>query len=94
MGDLCELLVQVTTHALGRGVGVCHLRMFRLQVLQLMHEEVEVLIADGGLVQHIITVIMFVKLLAKLLDALYLVHIFLFVGCKITTFFCTNQKKW
>ena len=42
-----------------------------------MHEEVEVLIADGGLVQHVIAVIMFVKLLAELLDALYLVHCFI-----------------
>ena len=77
MGHLCELRIQITAHALGRGVGIRHLGMLCLQILQLMHEEVEVLIADGGLVQYIIAVIMFVKLLAELLDALYLVHCFI-----------------
>ena len=86
MGHLCELRIQVTAHALGRRVGIRHLRMSGLQVLQLVHEEVEVLIADGGLVQHIITVIMFVKLLAELLDALYFVHFFVVLTAKILLF--------
>ena len=86
MSHLRELRVQVAAHALGRRVGICHLRMSGLQVLQLVHQEVEVLIADGRLVQHVITVVMFVKLLSELLDALYLVHFFVVLTAKILFF--------
>ena len=74
MGHLLELCIEVTAYALCWRVGVVHLWMSRLQVLQLMHQEVEVLIADGGLVQYVVTVIMFVKLFTKLYDSLFLVH--------------------
>ena len=57
-----------------------------LQVLQLVHQEVEVLIADGGLVQHVITVVMLVKLLAELLDAFDFVHFFVVLTAKILFF--------
>ena len=62
MLHLPELLIQVAAHALGRGVLVCHLRMFRLQILQLVHHEVELLIAYRRLVQHVVLVIMLVQL--------------------------------
>ena len=74
MFHLAEFFIQVAAHPLGRGVGVCHLGMLRLQVLQLMHQEVEFLIADGRLVQHVVTVVVLVQFLAQLVDSLYLVH--------------------
>ena len=48
--------------------------MLRLQVLQLVHQEVEFLVADGGLVQHVVAVVVLVQFLAQLLNTLYFVH--------------------
>ena len=86
MLHLTELLIEVTAHALGRGVLVCHLRMLRLQVLQFVHHEVELLVADRRLVQHIVPVVMLVQFFPQLYDSLFLVHNLLFL-CK------GNEKK-
>ena len=64
MRHLTEFLVQVAPHSLGWRVRVVQLRMLRLQVLQLPHQTVKLLIVDNGLVQHIVTVIMFMQLLS------------------------------
>ena len=74
MGHLGELLVEVAAHALCGRVGVGHLGMPGLQVLQLMHQEVELLVADDGLVEHIVTVVMLVQLAPQLLDSVLLGH--------------------
>ena len=59
---LPELCLQVTTHTLGRRVGVGHLWVARLQVLQLVHQLIEVVVTDAGLVLHVIPVVMLMQL--------------------------------
>ena len=48
--------------------------MLRLQILQFVHHEVEFLIADRRLVQHVVAVVVLVQFLAQLLNTLYFVH--------------------
>ena len=67
--------------------------MLGLKVLKLVHHKVEVLVANGRLVQHIITVVMLVKLLAELLNTLYLVHDSFFYWLQIYYFFLYEPKK-
>ena len=74
MGDLSELGLQVAAHALCGRVGVVELGVARLQVLQLVHQQVEVVVADGGLVLYVVVVIMFVQLAAELRYAFCLRH--------------------
>ena len=81
---LPELLVQVTAHTLGWRVGVGHLRMTGFQILQLVHHEVEFLVADGRLIQHVITVVMLVQLFPQLLYAFDFIHSLQLFACKGT----------
>ena len=48
--------------------------MLGLQVLQLMHQEVELLIADRGLVQYVVSVVVLMQFFPKLFNAFDLVH--------------------
>ena len=74
VGHLLEFLVQVGAHTLRRRVGVGHLGMARLQFLQLLHLEIELLVADDWLVQHVVAVVMVVQFASQLLNSLFLVH--------------------
>ena len=74
MRYLTELRLQVAAHALRRRVGVGHLRMAGFQVLQLVHQLVEVVVADTRLVQHVIPVVMLMQLVPQLRYPLLLVH--------------------
>ena len=49
--------------------------MSGFQVLQFMHHEVEILITDHGLIEHIISIIMLVQLFAQLDDSIFFGHI-------------------
>ena len=60
VGHLPELLVQVAAHTLSGTVGVGHLGMAGLKVLQLVHQEVEFLIRDRRLVLNVIAMVMLV----------------------------------
>ena len=71
---LTKLRIQITTHSLGGRVGIGHLRVLSLQILQFVHEEVELLIAYRGLVQDIISVVMLMQFLPQLFYARFLVH--------------------
>ena len=75
MGYCLELVVQVATHTLGGGIGVEHIRMPGLQLLQLVHHLVKFLIGDDGGIEYIIIIIMPVQLLPQAYDALSLVHV-------------------
>lgn len=75
MNHLAELRLQVAAYALGRRIGVCHLRMAGLQILQFVHQLVEIVVADLGLVQHIILIVMLMQLASQLLNTLFLVHV-------------------
>ena len=55
VGPLYETLLKVAAHALGGGVGGFEFRPFGLQMLQLVHEGVELVVRHGGGVIHIIT---------------------------------------
>ena len=57
--------------------------MTGFQLLQLMHQLVEVVVADGGLVQDVILVVMLVQFLSQLHYTLFLVHL----SYLMTTFF-------
>ena len=74
MRYLTELRLQVAAHALRRRVGVGHLRMAGFQVLQLMHQLVEVVVADARLVQHIVPVVVLMQFTPQLPYPLFLVH--------------------
>ena len=69
-----ELIVQVAAHALRRAVGVEHLRVPGLEVLQFVHQEVELLVGNDRSILHIVAVVMSVQLIAQLQDACFLVH--------------------
>ena len=64
MLNLIKLLVDVVSHSLCRRIVIIHLRMFCLQFLQFVQEEVKVLIGDCRLVQHIITMVVLMELTA------------------------------
>ena len=59
-----------------------------------MHQEVEVLVADGRLVQYVVTVVMFVKLLAKLYDSLFLVHCLMILVTKVVQIERNTKFIW
>ena len=71
---LTELRLQVATHALRRRIGIGHLGMAGFQVLQFVHQLVEVIVADTRLVQHVIPVVVLMQLAPQLLYPLFLVH--------------------
>ena len=48
--------------------------MAGLKILQFVHQLVEIVVADLGLVQHIILIVMVVQLAPQLLYSLFLVH--------------------
>ena len=50
-----------------------------------MHQEVEVLVADGRLVQHVVAVVVFVQFLAQLYDSLFLIHCLQNLATKLLT---------
>ena len=77
MLHLPEASLEVAAHTLGRRVGIVELRMACLQVLQLVHQEVEILVANCGLVEHVVAVVVLVQLAAKLFYSLLFVHKFL-----------------
>ena len=74
MLHLPELRLQVAAHTLCRRVGVVHLGMTLLQLLQLVHQLVEVIVADNGLVLDVVSVVMLVQLAPQLFYAFFLVH--------------------
>ena len=69
-----ELVGQVAADALCRAVRVEHLGVTGLEVLQLVHEEVELLVGDNGSILHIVAVVMLVQFVAELHDAGCFVH--------------------
>ena len=69
-----ELVVEVASHTLRRAVGIVHLGMPRLEVLQFMHHEVELLVGDDGSVLNVVAIVMLVQLIAQLQDAFRFVH--------------------
>ena len=50
--------------------GVCHFGMCFLQALQFSHHHIEIIVADGGLVEHIIVMIVAVQFFSELQYAL------------------------
>ena len=74
MGHLPKLCGDVAAHTLGGRVGVVELWMARLQLLQLLHEEVELLVVNDGLVQYVVAVVVLVQLASELFNAECLVH--------------------
>lgn len=58
MFHLAELLVQVAAHAHARRVLVVVFGVFRFQILQLAHEPVEFLVADGWCIENVVVMIM------------------------------------
>ena len=48
--------------------------MTAFEVLQFMHEHIELLVCDGGLVEHIVIMIVLVQLLSEIYDAFCFVH--------------------
>ena len=71
MLDLFKSLGQVTAHTLRGRERVGILRVTFLQLLQLTHHPVELLVADGGLVEHIVVMVVLVELPAQLLNAMF-----------------------
>ena len=62
-----ERLVQITTHTLSGRVWISILRIEQLQVFQVMHHLVEVIIRNRWLIQHIIIIIVLLQLFTELL---------------------------
>ena len=71
MHHLLKALVQVAAHALCGRVRVEILRICFLQVLQLTHQFVILLVRDHRVVEHIILRVVAVKLLAKPIYSLF-----------------------
>ena len=65
MGHLNELLIQVAPHAPRRRVRLVKFGMGRLEVLQLPHHAVELLVGNLRDVQHIIIIVVAVQFIAK-----------------------------
>ena len=72
---LLKFLIDVAAYALCGRVGVGHLGVSGLQVLQLAHQLVELVVADAGLVQYVVAAVVFVQHLPQLYYALFLFHL-------------------
>ena len=64
MAHLTKFLCYVAAHTHCGRVGIAVLWMHGFQVLQLMHHEVKFLIGYNGAVEHIVSVVVLMKLLA------------------------------
>ena len=67
---LLKVLTDVAAHALRWTVGVEELRIFLLELLQLLEFEVELHVADGRRVEHIVVVVVPIELVAQRVDFL------------------------
>ena len=70
VGHLLELTAQVASHALRGRVRVGHFGVQGFQILQFVHQQVELLVADDGLVQHVVAIVVLVQFAAQLRYAL------------------------
>ena len=75
MLNLHKILVQVTSHPHGRGMLIITFGMLGFQILQLTHQEIEGLVINLRCIQHIITMVVPVKLLTQLIYSFYFIHI-------------------
>ena len=71
---LDEALARLAAHALRRRIGRDQLRMLGLELLQLVHQAVEFGVADLGIVEHVVAVLVVADLVAQRFDLL--LHIF------------------
>ena len=69
-----EALARLAAHALGGRVGRDQLRMLGLERLQLVHQAIEFGVADLGIVEHVVAVLVIADLVAQRVDLL--LHIF------------------
>ena len=74
MHNRLELIVEVAAHPLSGAVCIEKFRMFCFEVLQFVHQEIELLIGNHRTVLHIVAVVMLVQLIAELHDACFFVH--------------------
>ncbi len=74
MRNLDEALARLAAHPLGGRVGSDQLRMLRLERFQLVHQAVEFGIADLGIVEHVVAVLVMADFLPQPVDLL--LHIF------------------
>lgn len=74
MRHLPEIAVEVASHAHGGRIVVCQLGTRRFELLQLVHEGIELAVGYFGLVLHIIQIIMAVQCGSQGYDTLFLFH--------------------
>ena len=65
MLNSCKSRTGFATDTLGGRIRRDELRMFRLQLLELVHQLVESGVADFGLVQHVVAVLVIADLVAQ-----------------------------
>ncbi len=64
VNDRLKLIVEVTAYPLRRTVRIEQFRMLGFEVLQFMHQEVELLVGNDRSILHIIAVVMLVQFIA------------------------------
>ena len=70
MAYLLKLVGDIRADALSWGEGVGHVGILLLEILELMHQHVELAVADLGRVEHVVVVVVAVELSAQVGDAL------------------------
>ena len=75
MGNLGKAVQSLPSHSLGGRVRCDILRIGLFQFLQLAKHPVVLKVGDGGLIQHIVLVIVVIELLPELLNLLQGIHI-------------------
>ena len=80
MLHLLKLAQSLPTHALGRGIGRDKLRVLCLQLFELLHEHIKVIVGDDGCILHIVKAAVIVDLSAEFVDFLLYVHGFTLYG--------------
>ena len=70
MYHLSEILAQITPYTHRRRVRILIFRMKGLQILQLIHQMIELLVADLGSIQHVIVIVMAVQFGTQLVNTL------------------------
>ena len=75
MGHLGEAFTQVATRSLCGRVGVEEFRMSGFELLELVHEAVELFVSHVRPVQYIIPIVVVVELRSQFSDLLFFFHI-------------------
>jgi len=94
MGNFDEALAGLAADALGGRVGGDEIGVGGFEIFELLHQPVEIGVADFGIIENVVAVFVMADLVAKRLEFLLDVFIFVFISISICIFiFCSGGHR-